>query len=81
MFMVAPRGSAKLHILGETPRFFSVHSIVTGRVAELDPELTQVTLLGENFKHFRGKIIDVGLWISFEVCEPDVVKTYFLARP
>jgi HEAT repeat protein len=30
-------------------------------LSQLARLLTQVTLLGENFKNFRGKIIDVGL--------------------
>src|SRR5665648_1252637 len=35
MLMVAPKGRTKLAIFGETPRFFSVHFIDTGKVPEL----------------------------------------------
>jgi hypothetical protein len=44
--MVAPRGRVKLQTYRETPRFSAVHSIVTGNVAELDPELKAINWAG-----------------------------------
>ena len=61
--MVAPKGQTKLTYLEGTPAFFSVHSIVTGRVAELEQSERQLreTLMGkekdlERLRHEVAKL-------------------------